>query len=138
MSDQYTPPGAKPYSVRPDTSRPDLSRPDVRVNVSSTAPPVAAPSDTGFGSGILIAVVFVVVAIIAAAVFSNRDMFGTGAGDATPGVTIENNVAPVENAAPAAVAPAPADPAPAVVDPVTPAPDAAAPEPVVPAAPANP
>ena len=153
MSDQYTPPGAKPYSVRPDSSRPDpsrpdLSRPDVRVNVSSTAPPVAAPSDTGFGSGILIAVVFVVVAIIAAAVFSNRDMFGTGAGDATPGVTIENNVAPVENAAPAAVAPAPADPAPAVaepatpapevVDPVTPAPDAAAPEPVVPAAPANP
>lgn len=138
MSDQYTPPGAKPYSVRPDPTRPDPSRPDVRVNVSSTSPPAAAPSDTGFGSGILIAVVFVVVAIIAAAVFSNRDMFGTGAGDATPGVTIENNVAPVENAAPAAVAPAPADPAPAVAEPVTPAPDAAAPEPVVPAAPANP
>ena len=152
MSDQYTPPGTNPY-----TTRTDPNRPDSRVDVNVSSAPTSGRSESGFGSGILVAVVFVVVAIIAAAVFTNRDMFDTNSGTSAPGVTIENNVAPADaaspaadpapaapaDAAPATAAPA-ADTAPAVpetapaVDSAEPAaPDAAAPTPA-PAAPANP
>ena len=147
MSDQYTPPGANPY-----TTRTDPNRPDVAVNVA----PTIKPAQSGFGSGILVAVVFVVVAIIAAAVFSNRDVFGRS--DAPAGVSIENNVAPAATPAPdaavanpeapaAGTAPAavePAEPAPAASAPAEPAPaapaaaDPATPAPAAPAAPANP
>ncbi len=140
MSDQYTPPSPKPYVAATGPYRAD-----VRVEVAPPAAPSAAfnaPRETGFGSGILVAAVFVVVAIIAAAIFSNRDAIG--ASDAAPNVTIENTVAPAESAAPADPVPAPAPaaepapepaPAPEVVDPVVPPAEAATPEP---AAPANP
>ena len=131
MSDQYTPPGTTTI-----TSRPDPYRSDVRVEIPTTAAPEAAPSESGFGTGMLVAAVFVVIAVIAAAIFSNRDGFGTGAGVAPPAVTIENNVAPAD-VAPAPAAPAPV-PAPEVVDPVAPVPDTGAAQPAVPAAPTNP
>ena len=141
MSDQYTPPGANPYPARTDSYRPDVA-----VNVAPTTASPAAPSESGFGSGILVAVIFVVVAIIAAAVFSNRDVFGQS--DAPAGVSIENNVAPASTAAPDAATANPEAPAaaaaPAAVEPAEPAPaapaaaDPATPQPAAPAAPANP
>lgn len=137
MSDQYTPPGTTTI-----TSRPDPYRSDVRVEIPSTAAPAAAPSESGFGTGMLVAAVFVVIAVIAAAIFSNRDAIGTGSGVTPPGVTIENNVAPADPVAPAEVVPAPTAPqpvpAPEVVDPVVPVPDTGTAQPAVPAAPVNP
>ncbi len=129
MSDQSTPP--RP-TIAAAATEPYRSNTNVRVEV----PPGPSPAG-GFSTGILVAAVFVVVAIIAAAVFSNRDVFGIGTTDA-PAISIENNTAPAAAApAPAAtvvdpVAPANPAPAPAVVDP---APDAA---PAAPMAPANP
>ena len=142
MSDQYIPPrtpttvaGTDPY--RTTTPGVDPYRTNVRVDVPPGPPPA-----TGFSSGILVAAVFVVVAIIAAAVFSNRDMFGVGTGDA-PGVSIENNaapapVAPSETVVDPVVPAAPADSAPTMVDPVAPATPVPDGTPVAPAAPANP
>ena len=121
MSDQYTPP-------RPDLARPDTAdrgaEPDRRdVRCDGAAP---AKSGGGFASGMLVAVVFVVVAVLAAVLFGNRDSLGFGAEDA-PAVTIENNTAPAASTADPDVAPAPVipDPAPDVVpeEPVVPSPD---------------
>ncbi len=137
MSDQYnsqrpTPPRPSAVGTGQTLSGTEPSRSDVRVDVSS--PPLARG---GFSTGLLVAIVFVVVAIIAAAVFGNRDAFGVGDGG-SPDVSIENNsTAPVE-AVPAETAPATDAPAATTVDPVAPTP-APAPEPApAPADPATP
>ena len=128
MSDQYIPPRTTPPRPTTAVPGPEPYRTDVRVDV---APP--APSDSGgFSTGVLVTIVFVVVAIIAAAVFSNRDTASTGTGNSAPAVTIENNAgsAPVETAIDP-IAPTPA-PAPAPDAPATPV------APVSPVAPVNP
>lgn len=147
MSDPYLPPN--PLSANPTTAprlspRPpgdDYSRTNVRIE---PGPPVAVRSDSGFGTGLMVALVFVVVALLAYALVGNRE----DAAPVSPELAIENDGSPEADVtvpdavAPDAVAPdavAPDATAPDVVapdtgtaDPVTPAPDAA------PAAPANP
>ena len=142
MSDQYnsqrpTPPRPTTVGTGPTIPGADPYRSGVRVDVSNTA-----PARGGLSTGLLVAIVFVVVAIIAAAVFSNRDAFGIGT-DGTPDVSIENNNAAPVDAAPAAATPAVDAPAATTVDPVAPTPaparDPAPAEPATPAVPpANP
>ncbi len=131
MSDQYTPPrpvGTTPGAI-PGAPRDEYTRTSVNVGTQPSRP---VDSGSGFGTGMLVAGVFVVIAILAFVVFGDR--FGsTPTPDASPSVAIENNNAPAADTAPApAVVPdaAPADPAPA--DPV-PAPDTGTADPVVPA-----
>lgn len=138
MSDQYIPPrttppratttvpGADPYRTTAEPYRDPLNR--------DLPPPVTPSSPSGLGSGMLVAAVFVVVAIIAAAVFGNRDMFGGDAVDA-PVVPAESTIAPAETTIdPVAPAPTAVDPA-VTPDPAAPAPDAGTTQP---AAPVNP
>jgi ribonuclease E len=150
MSDQYTPPGSAPpiSGVVPGAARDEYTRTSVHVEAPAERRP---SSGGGFGTGLLVAAVFVVVALLAYAIFSGRD--GESVVPASsPEVSIENNNAPAADApAPAPDVAAPADTAPApdatapdavapdavapdagTVDPVAPAPDAA------PVAPANP
>ncbi len=138
MSDQYTPPRSSPVNPgdKPAAPRDEYTRTNIHVE----NPPVR-PGDSsgGFGTGMLVAGVFVVIAIIAYVVFGDRMGSGPTA-DPAPSVSIENNNAaepvPAPDAAPAAPAPAPdtgtVAPDPVAPDPVVPAPDAA------PVAPANP
>jgi hypothetical protein len=92
-------------------------------------PPIPRTTGGGFGTGLLVAGVFVVVAIIAAAVFSNRDMFGIGLGVTpasspavttpavtTPAVTTPAVTEPMETT----IAPVAPTPAPAPEEPATP------------------
>ncbi|TAG10924.1 MAG: hypothetical protein EAZ40_17475 [Rhodobacterales bacterium] len=139
MSDQYTPPrpiGTTPGTI-PGTPRDEYTRTSVNVGVPPSRP---VDSGSGFGTGMLVAGVFVVIAILAYVVLGDR--FGsTPTPDTAPSVAIENNNAPAAAPAPApTIVPdsAPAEPAPApapdtgTADPVVPAPDA------VPPVPANP
>ncbi len=130
-----------PYTTPPQTSaRPTVAAPGYDPQPATYRPdPAVAPrrGDGGFSTGLLVAIVFVVVAIIAAAVFSNRDMFGIGLG-VTP-VTTPGESA-VEPIAPAATEPAePATPDPALAPaPVDAAPAEPAPAPAQPPATTNP
>jgi hypothetical protein len=132
MSDQYIPPTRPAFTPGAVPPAAEPYRSSVHVEV-----PQAREAGSGFGTGMLVAMVFVVVAILAAVVFGyNRSVLPVS--DGVPAVTIENNAAP----APAAPAPMVADPvapaapaAPPVAEPATPAPDAGT---AAPAAPANP
>ena len=122
MSDQYTPPTQMP--VRPTLASMGLdSRRDAEFR-AVPEPPIPRTNGGGFGTGLLVAGVFVVVAIIAAAVFSNRDMFGIGLGVTpasspavtTPAVTTPAVTEPMETT----IAPVAPTPAPAPEEPATP------------------
>ena len=131
MSDQYTP--QTPNSSRPTIAGAGLDplQPEYRGNT-----PTYARGDGGFSTGILVAIVFVVVAIIAAAVFSNRDMFGIGLGVTPASDTRENSGSGATDApatgtgattgqtvdAPAQTTIDPVAPTPVPADPVTPQP----------------
>ncbi len=120
-----------PSGVAPGAPRSDYSR--TTVNVES---PVSRPvkSGNGFSTGLMVALAFVVVAILAYSVLGNRDSAVTTP-DTVPAVSIENNAAPApapDAVAPDAVVPDAATPDAPAADPAAPAPDAA------PAAPANP
>lgn len=143
MSDQYTPPrpvGTPPGAI-PGTPRDDFARTSVNVGVPPSRP---VESGGGFGTGMLVAGVFVVIAILAFFIFGDR-FSSTPRPDAAPSVAVENNNAPaadpapapavVPDAAPAEPVPAPATPTPdtGTADPVVPAPDAGTADPVVPA-----
>jgi hypothetical protein len=145
MSDPYK----TPRSIDPTTSAPgvtprvpgdDYSRTNVRID---SAPPIAVRSGSGFGTGLMVALVFVVVAVIAYALVGNRDDAGP-VPPATSDVTIENNAAPADPAAetPSTDALAPDTAAPDATAPDAAAPDAApdtiAPEATEPAAPEAP
>jgi hypothetical protein len=149
MSDPYK----TPRSIDPTTSAPgvpprtpgdDYSRTNVRVDSGSSVP---ARSGSGFATGLMVALVFVVVAVLAYALVGDGDDAAV-APPATPDVAIQNNAAPAADpAAPAPDAVAPDATAPAEPDAVAPeavAPDAGTAEPVAPApdaapaAPANP
>jgi hypothetical protein len=151
MSDPYK----MPRSIDPTTSAPgvpprtpgdDYSRTNVRVD---SAPSVPVRSGNGFATGLMVAMVFVVVAVLAYALVGNGDDAAV-APTATPNVAIQNNAAPAADpaaSAPDAVAPdatAPEAVAPDAVAPEAVAPDAGTAEPVAPApdaapaAPANP
>lgn len=91
MSDQF--PAPTPIPARPTIAG---AGPDPQRPVFHADPPAPATrSDGGFRTGILVAIVFVVVAIIAAAVFSKRDLFGIGLG-VTP-VSAPVKSAPVDS-----------------------------------------
>ena len=150
MSDQYTPPKQPPYTR--GTYVPGAPN-------GTEVPPSVAPIETGlFGTGMLVALAFVVVAILAAAVFSYNRSAGVPAGTA-PGVTIQNNTtapaasgttpsaaktpdvaAPAITApdatAPATTTPDTAAPAPSTTAPAKPAPSATSPDTTKPAVPA--
>ncbi len=140
MSDQYTPPNPPGYAGE---------KPRYTGRSELPPRPVVQETSAGFGTGMLVALVFVVLAILAVAVFGYNSTNLQPASNA-PAVSIQNNAAPASGAtadpAPAnPAAPAPADTiAPSVADPAAPAPDtgATAPKPdtVAPAppAPANP
>lgn len=149
MSDPYIPP--RPGT--PGTVAPGLAGPQVgaspglprgeytRTNVNVGSP--AVKSGNGFATGLMVALVFVVVAILAYSFLGSREDDPAGL-ESTPSVSIENNAAPAADAvvpdaiapdatAPEAVAPDAATPDAATPDPAVPAPDTTAP-----AAPANP
>ena len=85
MSDQYN--QQNPIPTRPPVAAVGLD-PKRPSDYRSDAPLAPVRATGGFSTGLLVAIVFVVVAIIAATVFSNRDMFGIG-----------NSVAPMDGAA---------------------------------------
>lgn len=141
MADPFTPLNA------PVASGADPYRPTTRTDTAAAAMPnrVQPESVGGFGAGMLVVAVFVVVAILAAMVYSNRDyFFSPAADDAVPAsggsnITIENNAAPAADAPATAPGVAPSTPPAPAADPVVPAPEATAPAPAPqPAAPANP
>jgi len=104
MSDQNSP--LRPTPPRPATAAGEGYRSDVRID--TTAPP---RSGGGFTTGVLVAIVVAVIAIMAAVLLGNGDRFGLGSGGTSDGLTIENNVANPPADAPATVAPvAPATP----------------------------
>jgi len=131
MSDQYTP--QRPTTALRTTAIPgsESYNRDVRVEVAPATP----TGGGGFSTGMLVAIVFVVVAVMAAVIFSNRDSMGFGSGTTAPDVSIENNVAPAADP-PAAISVDPVAPAETAIEPVAPEP-APAPE-VAPADPATP
>lgn len=156
MADPYTPPrpgtpdtvtpglAGTPSGVAPGAPRGEYTR--TNVNVESPA----VKSGNGFATGLMVALVFIVVAILAYSFLGNRDDDGTAL-ETTPDISIENNAAPApaeDAVAPDAVAPDAATPdaaAPEAVAPDTATPDATTPDPVAPApdatapaAPANP
>jgi len=116
--------GVDPYLTTPRTETGPTTRPN-RAQLDAGG---------GFSSGMLVAAVFVVVAILAALVYSNRDYFSPAADNSD--VNIENTVAP----APATAMPEPASQPEAIpaadppiqpeADPVVPAPQATTPTPV--------
>ncbi|WP_309663410.1 hypothetical protein [Tabrizicola sp.] len=121
--------------VAPGAARDEYTRTNIHVQAPAGR---AVDSGGGLGTGMLVAGVFVVIAILAYVVFGDRIGSNT-TGDTAPSVSIENNNTPAADPAPApAPVPdaAPADPAPApdtgAADPVAPTPDPA------PLAPANP
>jgi hypothetical protein len=144
MADPYKPP--RPVNIDetagapglpPRTPGDDYTRTSVRVDA---APSIPARSGSGFGTGLMVALVFVVVAVLAFALLGNGDDADVVPA-ATPDVTIQNSAPPAEPAAdppapdavaPDAVAPEAVAPDAGTAEPVAPAPDAA------PAAPANP
>lgn len=150
MADDYTRPTTPP-SATPPVSGIDPYLGTSRLDTEPMAEPrrVLPDRSGGFGSGMLVAAVFVVVAILAAMFFSGRDAVVPATTDGTrdgSDVTIENTVTPSDNGAvatpPAATTDAPAAtgtaPAPAA-DPAAPAPaDPSAAPAGQPAAPANP
>lgn len=116
MADPYLPP--RPGGST--TAGGEQARTSIRVDTPSA-------KSGGMGTGLLVAGVFAIVAILAFVVFG-RDGGGPdigAAGGNVPAVSIENNAAP---AAPVAD-PAPAAPVPAPVAPADPAPAAPAPGP---------
>ena len=146
MSDPYIPPRPVAPGVAGTTTGIASGTPGgeyTRTNVNVVSP--AAKSGNGFATGLMVAMVFVVVAILAYSFLGNRDDDGTVL-ETTPNVSIENNPAPAavpQAAAPVAVVPDTATPEPVAPDIATP--DAATPDPVAPApdaaapvAPANP
>ena len=125
MSDQYVP-------QKQPSPGPGAYVPGSQPNATQMPPVEPVRSSGGLGSGMLVALVFVVVAVLAAAIFSfNRSTVVPAA----TGVTIQNNAASApaatDTTAPAATAPAvtaPATTAPAKAPaPATTAPDATAP-----------
>lgn len=108
------------------------------LNSNATRPTATqvAPADRGmFSTGVLVALVFIVVAILAGVIFSNTDMLRSGSAVTDTPPAVSSDVAPdttvPATAAPEAMTPAPAAP---VVEPAAPAVEPATPE----AAPANP
>lgn len=147
MADPYLPP--QPGSYDPgrnprdpaQTSNPGQTR--VTNNISTEPNRQIPASDDrrgGFSTGIMVALVFVVVAILAAVLYSGSD--GTGADDAVmPTTTIENNNTDPAPSAPAdAPATTPDTTAPDAATPDATAPDATAPDATAPdaTAPAQP
>lgn len=106
MADPYIPPhfGTQtPGTASPGTDR---YRADSRPDMASTAP----ASRSGLSTGVIVAIVFVVVAIIAAVMFSNRGTSTQGTGSTAPAV-IDNTVRPADtNVQPGAQTSAPAAP----------------------------
>jgi len=140
MSDPYIPPrpGTAPLGS-PLGTVPGTEHNRTTINQGGPQHPVAIPGRSGFGTGMLVAAVFVVVAIMAYAIFGNSDR-SVPAPVTAPAATIDNS-SPATTA-PDAVTPAP-DPAPLDATPDAPAvPEPAVPEPAVPdpavPAPANP
>lgn len=118
MSDQYT--HSTPAGARPTINGVglDQNRSDYRADPPSLVP----SSQSGFSTGIMVALVFVIVAIIAATVFSNRDMFGIG-NSVTPAAVSTDSAPADAGVDPVAPTPVPAQdpqPADAPADPVTP------------------
>jgi hypothetical protein len=127
MSDQYTPPrpvGTTPGTI-PGAPREEYTRTSVNVGTPPSRP---VDSGSGFGTGMLVAGVFVVIAILAYVVFGDR-IGSTPTPDTAPSVAIENNNAPAADTAPAPTVVPDAAPAPetGIADPVVPAPDAVPP-----------
>jgi hypothetical protein len=120
MSDPIQPPrpGAIPPAPLAGTNRPPNANTNVRIDTPMRK------SGSGIGTGLMVAAVFVVLAVIAYLVLGDTDTAGP-VGSA-PSVNIENNTAPAPIPAPTpspAPAPLPADPAPAPTPaPVEPAP----------------
>lgn len=127
MSDQYTPPTPTPARPTIAGAGLDPNRSDYRADPSHTT----TKGTGGFSTGALVAIVFVVVAIIAGLLFSNRAGVSTatdtqtdtqGSAPATQGMDpVAPTPAPTGDpvpADPAPGAPAPGNPAPA--DPATP------------------
>lgn len=118
MSDQYVPPQPPVYTPGAVPTAADPYRNAARPELPPIAPVKSGGS--GFGAGILVAAVFVVVAILAGAIYGYTQNYGPIGGTAPaaqPAVTIQNNAAP---AAPVAADPAPTAPAPAPAVPATP------------------
>ncbi|GEM_PF-5811591 len=118
---------------RPGTQRPTPVAPRADTYQTDGRGDTALVATAGgmwASTGVVVAIVFVVLAVIAAVVFTNRDISGQGTGPATPAAAVERSAAP----APAAT--------PTVVEPAAPSQTQAAPEtpavPANPAAPANP
>lgn len=127
MSDQYAP-------QTPPAYRPGME-PDRNLRTDHPVPPIQQVQvSSGFGTGAMVAGVFVVVALLAFAFYSPGD---------APAPASEINI---DNTAPAAPAVAPDAPAATVVEPAAPeavvpdavAPDAVAPDAAAPAQPAAP
>lgn len=110
-------PGAIPPAPLAGTNRPPNANTNVRIDTPMRK------SGSGFGTGLMVAAVFAVLAVIAYLVLGDTDTAGP-VGSA-PSVNIENNTAPAPTPAPTP-APAPA-PAPAAPAPVEPAPAQPAP-----------
>ncbi|MES2664957.1 MAG: hypothetical protein V4712_02590 [Pseudomonadota bacterium] len=136
MSDQYAP-------QTPPVHRPGMD-PDRNLRTDPPGPPIQQVQvSSGFGTGAMVAGVFVVVGLLAFAFYSP--------GDAPAPATTPASEINIDNSAPAAPAVTPDAPAATVVEPAAPeavapdavapdavAPDAVAPDATAPAAPAAP
>ena len=118
MSDPYLPPN--PAAVQMPAAEPYRNRPR-----DMPPPGTVKPASSGFGTGMLVAMVFVVVAVLAAALYYPRDVANPDSGP----VVIENDNTTL---VPAADATAPAVATPDASAPAIAAPDAGAPAVVVP------
>jgi hypothetical protein len=136
MSDQY---------ANRNPSTPVPGAPTYRTTINADAPQTVVAREPGgsFGTGMLVALVFVVVAIIAAAIYGTRDTTVVAPPAATEPAAVEP-AAPAEpvqtapEAAPVETAPEAAPDAAPETAPEAVAPDAAAPDAAAPAEPANP
>lgn len=123
MSDQYTPPKPIPSPMRPTIS--GASTDPHRSDYRAEGPTVTPAKTGGFSTGILIAIVFVVIAVMAAVLLGNRDMGGTddslipvgGMSSGDPGTPVQPTGDPVAPAPEPAPAPAPTE---VPANPVTP------------------
>jgi hypothetical protein len=121
MADPYIPP-------RPGAPISGTEQSRTTVNIDTPVGRSSRDSGNGFGTGMLVAAVFVVVGILAFAFYGNSDS-AVSAPATAPDVTIENNNAP------AATAPEPVAPDAAPAEPASPVPDAGTAQPVAPANP---
>ena len=127
----------------PNTSSTQTPGADRYGNPTRAVPPtvsVQQSGGSGFGTGAMVAIVFVIVALLAAVFLYPR----SGADIGQPAVTIENDNGAAVDTAPVAPDAAPVDPAapaataPDAAVPEAVAPDAAAPDAAAPVAPAAP